>query len=94
MAKVTSKLQVTIPKAVAAQYNIRPGDEIDFVPAGDAIRVVPSARESGGLELGRRLELFDRATQRQRSRQRGMKIRQAKQRGWTREELYVRGGPH
>ena len=37
MAKVTSKLQVTVPKAIAEQYSIRPGDEIDWAPAGDVI---------------------------------------------------------
>jgi AbrB family looped-hinge helix DNA binding protein len=41
MSRVTSKLQVTVPKAIAERYGIRPGDEIDWVPAGDAIRVVP-----------------------------------------------------
>ncbi|PZP64635.1 MAG: AbrB family transcriptional regulator, partial [Azospira oryzae] len=29
MAKVTSKLQVTLPKALAQRYRIRPGDEIE-----------------------------------------------------------------
>ncbi len=29
---MTSKLQVTIPKAVAEQFGIRPGDKIDWVP--------------------------------------------------------------
>jgi len=28
-AKVTSKLQVTVPKALAAQLGIRPGDDVD-----------------------------------------------------------------
>jgi AbrB family looped-hinge helix DNA binding protein len=28
MSKVTSKLQVTIPKALAVKYGIRPGDEV------------------------------------------------------------------
>ena len=46
MAKVTSKLQVTIPKALAERYGIRPGDEIDWEPAGQFIRVVPSAEPS------------------------------------------------
>ena len=41
MAKVTSKLQLTVPKAIADRYGIRPGDELDWVPAGDAIRVIP-----------------------------------------------------
>ena len=31
MAKVTSKLQVTLPKALADQYGIEPGDEIGWV---------------------------------------------------------------
>ena len=31
MAKVTSKFQVTVPKLIAQQYNIRPGDHIDWV---------------------------------------------------------------
>jgi AbrB family looped-hinge helix DNA binding protein len=49
MAKVTSKRQVTVPKAIAEQYGIRPGDEIEWLPAGDAIRVVPmsSPRPAG-----------------------------------------------
>jgi hypothetical protein len=34
MAKVTSKYQVTLPKGIAEQYNIRPGDHIDWAPAG------------------------------------------------------------
>jgi len=41
MSKVTSNLQVTIPKTIAEQYDIKPGDEIEFQPAGDVIRVVP-----------------------------------------------------
>ena len=40
MAKVTSKLQLTLPKAIADQYKIRPGDDLDWLPAGEAIRVV------------------------------------------------------
>ena len=40
MAKVTSKLQVTVPKALAEKYAIRPGDEIAWEAAGDVIRVV------------------------------------------------------
>jgi AbrB family looped-hinge helix DNA binding protein len=40
MAKVTSKYQVTVPKAVADRYGIRTGDEIEWVAAGDIIRVI------------------------------------------------------
>ena len=36
MAKVTSKLQVTVPKAIADRFGIRPGDEIEFMPGEDS----------------------------------------------------------
>lgn len=91
MAKVTSKLQVTVPKALAGQYGIRPGDEIDWEPAGDVIRVVPGRSPA---EPGRRfrLRLFDQATERQRQRDRAFAAATAGvSRGWTREELYGRG---
>lgn len=92
MAKVTSKLQVTIPKAIADRYGIRPGDEIEWVAAGDTIRVVPSGAKPGRLDTGTRLKLFDGATERQRLRQSGhRKARAARDRGWRREELYDRG---
>ena len=44
MAKVTSKYQVTLPKKIAALYQIRPGDEILWVAAGDVIRVIPPSQ--------------------------------------------------
>lgn len=96
MAKVTSKLQVTIPKTVADQYGIRPGNEIEFVPAGDVIRVVMSVgRPAADVEA--RLRLFDQATERQRRREtavgRSARRRKAGTRGWTREDLYRRGVP-
>jgi hypothetical protein len=40
MARVTSKLRVTVPKKrVADAYRRRPGDEVEFVAAGEMIRV-------------------------------------------------------
>jgi bifunctional DNA-binding transcriptional regulator/antitoxin component of YhaV-PrlF toxin-antitoxin module len=93
MAKVTSKLQVTIPKALADRYGIAPGAEIEWLPAGDAIRVVPHAEQRGGVDRSRRLRLFDQATQRQLRRESGARAKSpAAGRGWTREELYRRGG--
>jgi AbrB family looped-hinge helix DNA binding protein len=41
MPKVTSKLQLTVPKTIADQFGIRPGDELQWAAAGDAIRVTP-----------------------------------------------------
>ena len=94
MAKVTSKLQVTIPKAIANEYGIEPGDEIDFQPAGPQIRVVPRrAAERARLSLAERLRLFDESMKRQREREKTMKLpaEPPADRGWTREELYTRG---
>ena len=92
MAKVTSKLQVTLPKALADRYGIRPGDDIEWVAAGDSIRIVPSGRAvSPALDPTLRLKLFDAATERQRRRQARRKLPVARDRGWKREDLYRRG---
>ena len=96
MAKVTSKLQVTVPKSLAQRYGIVPGDDIRFEAAGETIRVVPPAAEPAGkdLDVAARLRLFDVATERQRVRQSMRQKARATSRGWTREELYDRGRPH
>ena len=91
MARVTSKLQVTVPKAIAEQYGIRPGDDIEWIPAGDAIRVVPAGRPVQSLDPAMRLRLFDAATARQRRRQPTRPKRKVAGRGWRREDLYERG---
>jgi len=92
MAKVTSKLQVTVPKALADRFGIAPGDEIDWEPAGDAIRVVP-ARKQDRRDRPSRARLFDQATKRQQERQKARPAAAASERGWTREELYDGGRP-
>jgi AbrB family looped-hinge helix DNA binding protein len=88
MAKVTSKLQVTVPKALAERFRIRPGDEIAWEAGSDSIRIVP-ARDLRPLSSADRLKLFDRATERQQQRRHPGRTRPA-DRGWTREELYER----
>jgi len=96
MAKVTSKLQVTIPKHIADEYGIAPGDEIDFVPAGDSIRVIlPRQRPPSMLSLEERLRLFDESTARQREREKHMVLPKdpTAERDWKREDLYTRGKP-
>ena len=94
MAKITSKLQVTVPKAVAERYRIRPGDEVTFEPAGEVIRIVP-VRPQGveqTLSTEDRLALYDGATARQRERERKVRARPVPAtRGWHREDLYERG---
>jgi AbrB family looped-hinge helix DNA binding protein len=96
MAKVTSKLQVTIPKRIAEQYSIKPGDDIEFVATAEGLRVVTVARpDAATLSVAERLRLFDEATERQLRRQARMKLpaEPPADRGWTREELYTRGKP-
>src|SRR5438045_5638334 len=99
MPKVTSKLQLTVPKAVADQYRTRPGDELEWIPAGDTIRVVLVGKNARGrreLTSDERLKLFDQATERQRqreasSRRRVKPSRSSAERGWKREDVYTRG---
>lgn len=94
MSKVTSKLQVTIPKAIAEQYGIKPGDEIEFRASGETIRILPPrGRVAGRLSVEERLRLFDEATARQREREKHMKLpaESPKERDWKREYLYERG---
>jgi AbrB family looped-hinge helix DNA binding protein len=92
MSKITSKLQVTVPRALADRFHIKPGDEIEWHEAGDTIRVVPQRAQPARLSTRTRLNLFDQATARQQRRQAGRRPgRNASGRGWTREELYHRG---
>ncbi|MBM5810609.1 MAG: AbrB/MazE/SpoVT family DNA-binding domain-containing protein [Gammaproteobacteria bacterium] len=95
MAKVTSKMQITIPKRLAEQVGIAAGDEIRFVAAGDGIRMVPAGKcVAQALSTAERLRLFRAATARQRAREKKLKVSPSPgDRGWTREELYARGKP-
>jgi AbrB family looped-hinge helix DNA binding protein len=94
MAKVTSKLQLTIPKRLAEQFGIAPGDDVDLQAAGDIIRLIPPGRRARTrLSAAERLRLFDAATARQREREKTMRLpaEPAERRGWQREDLYDRG---
>ena len=92
MAKVTSKLQITVPKALASQLGIRPGDDVDWTIGGDSLHVTPSRNRRQVLDLETRLRLFHQATDRQCRRQRDAQVTLADgDRGWSREELYDRG---
>lgn len=93
MAKVTSKLQITIPKRIAEQYGISPGDEIEFVPSAEGVRLVPAgSRVQARLTREERLRLLDAAAARQREREKGMSLPDSG-RSWKREDLYTRGQP-
>ena len=92
---MTSKRQVTVPKALADQYGIEPGADLDWQAAGDVIRVIPPGSRTPTLSTEMRLELFNAATERQRQRELDSPTRPAKgdDRGWTRDELYDRPSP-
>lgn len=93
MAKVTSKLQVTLPKRLAEAHGIVPGDRIEFESCGDDIRIVTeAAKRSCELSFQERLRLFDEATRRIQERSKHLpESARPVQRGWKREDLYRRG---
>lgn len=88
MAKVTSKYQVTVPRKIADEYHIRPGDDIDWVPAGEAIRVIPPGKQAVPESQESRLRWFDQATGRHRKRRSARATERPRERGWKREDLY------
>lgn len=93
MAKVTTKLQITLPKRLADAHGIAPGDRIEFESSGDDIRIVTEAgKRSCELSREERLRLFDESTRRIQQRSRHLpESDQPGQRGWKREDLYRRG---
>lgn len=93
MAKVTTKLQVTVPKAIADRFGIKPGDEIEWRAEGNAIRVLPRAEGGTSLDREARLLSYDEATKRQKARDRSSAREPTADRGWTREDLYDRARP-
>lgn len=90
---MTSKLQVTLPKALAERYRIRPGDEIEWEAAGDVIRVIPNQAAQAETDPAVQLRLFDEATKRQEERNLRWQDEKVDDRGWKREDLYSRGLP-
>lgn len=93
MAKITSKLQVTLPKRIAEAHGIAPGDRIEFESSGDDIRILTeSKKRTSSLSREERLRLFDEATRRIQERARDLpETDEPGGRGWTREALYRRG---
>ena len=88
---MTSKLQVTLPKRLASELGIQPGDDIEWSEAAGAIRITP-VKGKNKVDLKRRVELFDHATKRQQARdKKHKKSKKPAKKGWTREELYRRG---
>lgn len=97
MSKVTSKLQITLPKSIATRFQIKPGDEIEWEAAGETIKIVTSGKRKKPHAMPEiRLKLFDQATARQQEREKAvdhaaLAASARTGRGWTRSDLYERG---
>ena len=95
---MTSKLQISIPRALARRHGIGPGSELVFEDLGDALRLVPVVEQAVAdpRDLEDRLRLFDEATARQEARDQARLAGlggSTADRGWTRQELYDRALP-
>ena len=90
MSKVTSKYQVSIPKALAERVGIRVGDELAWEDAAGMLRARIATVAKARMTLHERLRLFDAASARQEDRQRKRRLPRGKGRGWTRKDLYTR----
>lgn len=93
MSKVTSKLRLILPKALAAKCGIRHEADVRVEGAGEVTSMAPEAadRIPAGPDGEARLRLFDEAAARQEERQARRRTRGQSSRGWTRDELYERG---
>ena len=90
MSRVTSKFQVTLPKAIADLHNIQPGTEIQFESAIDCIRILIGKSRST-LPLDEKLRLLGEARTRQQLRNKNFhRTANPVPRGWKRDDLYQR----
>jgi len=89
VSKITSKYQVSIPKALADRLGVRPGDEVEWEIAGDEFRVTP-AKAAKPLSVEERLKRFDEATKRIAAYHKARPAMKGS-RDWTRDDLYDRG---
>jgi bifunctional DNA-binding transcriptional regulator/antitoxin component of YhaV-PrlF toxin-antitoxin module len=90
VSKVSSKYQVSIPRALAERIGIRIGDELAWEDAAGTLRARVASATKMRMTLKERLRLFDAATARQADRDRKRRLPRGKGRGWKREDLYTR----
>ncbi len=88
MSKVTSKLQVTIPKAIADKYRIRPGDEVRWESQALGPLMVHEGTAVFGLTQEDRLAALQEFLRSAAEDARQKPYTPPKSRGWTREDLY------
>lgn len=90
MPRLTSKLQVSIPKALADHLGLRPGDEIQWEAAGGGLWATTHRRSPAGLPPQlEQLRAFDEATARH-ARRAVPDGLAGTERDWAREDLYTR----
>jgi AbrB family looped-hinge helix DNA binding protein len=89
VSRITSKYQLALPKAIAQQVGLRPGDDVDCEAEGDVVRLRSRTRGTRQtLSVTDQLILFDMATERQRHREQSLDATPVAGRGWSREDLY------
>lgn len=91
MSLITSKLQVTVPKAIALKHGLGPGSEVTFESAGDVVFLRPAGLLPSQVAPEERARRF--WAMMARADARGGDVAPSEtgtDRGWTREELYDR----
>jgi bifunctional DNA-binding transcriptional regulator/antitoxin component of YhaV-PrlF toxin-antitoxin module len=89
MSKLTSKYQLTLPRAVADSVGLKPGAEVCWEAVGDAIRLrAETVHKHEARSVTDQLMLFDLATEREQHRMHNRGAVPAQDRGWSREDLY------
>lgn len=92
MSKVTGKLQITIPKALAERHHISPGCSVHFDSMGRDLLLRLEDSQHKTMDRHARLASFDESTRRLRNLARPSSGKHP-DRGWTRDDLYERGLP-
>jgi len=55
---ISSKYQVVIPREIREQFNLKPGQKLDFIPFNGTLRVVivPAIQEARGMLRGMNMD--------------------------------------
>lgn len=90
MSKITSKYQVSIPRALVDKLGLKVGDDLAWEEAAGALRAQVAQSRTQRLSVAERLRLFDAASRRLSKRETARKLPARRDRGWTRADLYTR----